>query len=147
VRRVAVTLIAAAGVIAAALALTGGDDGARERDRAARPGATATATATPERTRRRTPHARCPAGAPGCVAVHGRIVYVEAVDPDGDGDLHVVLLAGSVTLPDLTSVDVAKELRPRRDPRIGDLAAAAGPVQTGHIGQSQIHALVFQTSR
>ena len=78
----------------------------------------------------------------------GRIVYVERVDPDGDGDLHVVVTDRSgVTLAGLTSIDVSKDLRPRRDPRIGERAAAMGPVQTGSYGQSQIHALVFRTRR
>ena len=39
--------------------------------------------------------ARCPAGVPGCRAVRGTVIYVERVDPDGDGDLHVVVHAGS----------------------------------------------------
>ena len=37
-----------------------------------------------------------------------------------------------------------KGLRPRRDPDIGDVASAAGPVQTGSYGQRQIHALRFR---
>jgi hypothetical protein len=76
--------------------------------------------------------------------VLGRIVYVERVDPDGDGDLHVVIADGSVSAPGLSSIDVRPGLRPRRDPSIGDLATAAGPVQTGSAGQSQIHALTFR---
>jgi hypothetical protein len=91
--------------------------------------------------------ARCPAGVPDCRSVTGRIVYVERVDPDGDGDLHVVVAAGSISLPGLTAIDVAPSLRPRRDPRIGDRATAAGPVQTGSYGQSQIHALRFRVQR
>jgi hypothetical protein len=74
-------------------------------------------------------------------------VFVEAVDPDGDGDLHVVVAAGSITTPGLTSIDVQPSLRPRRDPRIGDTASGAGPVQRGHIGQKQIHALRFKVRR
>ena len=27
----------------------------------------------------------------GCRAVRGAVIYVERVDPDGDGDLHVVV--------------------------------------------------------
>jgi hypothetical protein len=80
--------------------------------------------------------------------VSGRIIYVERVDPDGDGDLHVVVTdPRGVTLAGLTAIDVSKELRPRRDPRAGERAAAMGPVQTGSYGQSQIHALVFRTRR
>jgi hypothetical protein len=91
--------------------------------------------------------ARCPDGVPGCRAVRGTVVYVESVDPDGDGDLHVVVDGGSITLGSMTAIDVAPELRPRRDPRAGDRVSAAGPVQTGSYGQSQIHALVFRAQR
>jgi hypothetical protein len=79
----------------------------------------------------------------GCKTVRGTIVYVERVDPDGDGDLHVVVDAGSFTLPGMTAIDVARELRPRHDPSVGDRASAAGPLQTGSYGQSQIHAVEF----
>ncbi|MEZ5123616.1 MAG: hypothetical protein R2736_18935 [Solirubrobacterales bacterium] len=38
----------------------------------------------------------------------------------------------------MTVLDVSRQLRPRRDPRIGDWAAGAGPVYTGSLGQHQI---------
>ena len=109
----------------------------------------ATATATPRPPRERPlARPRCRDGVPDCRSTSGRIVYVERVDPDGDGDLHVVVSdRRGVTLRGLTAIDVSKELRPRRDPRIGERAAAMGPVQTGSYGQSQIHALVFRTRR
>ncbi len=94
----------------------------------------------------RAPRASCPAGLSGCRAVRGRVVFVEAVDPDGDGDLHVVVADGSITAPGLTSVDVRPGLRPERDPRIGDEVSAAGQVQRGSIGQDQIHAVEFTTA-
>jgi hypothetical protein len=85
---------------------------------------------------------RCPAGLPSCRAAEGRIAYVERVDPDGDGDAHFVIVdSQSITLPGLTAIDVRKGLRPRPLPGPGDLISAAGPVQTGSYGQSQIHAL------
>jgi hypothetical protein len=90
----------------------------------------------------------CPPNvAGGCEEADGRIVFLERVDPDGDGDLHVVVTDGHVTAPGLTAVDVRKGLRPRRDPRVGDRVSAAGPVQTGSYGQSQIHALRFRVHR
>ncbi|HWT95671.1 MAG TPA: hypothetical protein VN238_21915 [Solirubrobacteraceae bacterium] len=90
----------------------------------------------------------CPATADAsCKAVTGRIVYVERVDPDGDGDLHVIVTGGSISLPGLTAIDVRPGLRPKRDPRIGDHASGAGPVQTGSYGQQQIHALGFRVQR
>jgi hypothetical protein len=89
------------------------------------------------------PRAQCPAGVAECRSVRGNVLYVERVDPDGDGDLHVVVLGGSVTAPGMTAVDVRADLRPRRDPRPGERVSAAGPVQRGSYGQSQIHALEF----
>jgi hypothetical protein len=84
----------------------------------------------------------CPAGLPSCRAAEGRITYVERVDPDGDGDAHFVIFdRQGITLPDLTAIDVRKGLRPHPLPEVGDLISAAGPVQTGSYGQSQIHAL------
>jgi hypothetical protein len=118
------------------------------------PQATATRTprATPTRTPRpappKLPRPACRADVPKCASVSGVIVYVERVDPDGDGDLHVVVTdRHAVTLAGLTAIDVSKDLRPRRDPRIGEQAAAMGPVQRGSYGQDQIHALVFRTRR
>ncbi len=102
---------------------------------------------SPRRPRAPLPAAQCPAGLAGCRAVSGRVVYVESVDPDGDGDLHVVLTGGDVTAPGITAVDVAPALRPRRDPRVGDRASAAGQVQPGSFGQSQIHAVEFHVRR
>ncbi len=85
----------------------------------------------------------CPPGLlPSCRVTVGRIVYVERVDPDGDGDAHFVVTdPQGITLPRLTAIDVRKGLRPHPLPGPGDLISAAGPVQTGSYGQSQIHAL------
>jgi hypothetical protein len=84
----------------------------------------------------------CPPGLAGCRAAMGRIAYVERVDPDGDGDAHFVIAdPQGITLPGLTAIDVRKALRPSPLPGVGDLISAAGPVQTGSYGQSQIHAI------
>jgi len=89
--------------------------------------------------------ARCPQRLRGCRTAIGRVVLVESVDPDGDGDLHVVLLGrDGITAPGFTAVDVRRGLRPRRDPRVGQLATAAGQVQRGSYGQRQIHAVSFR---
>jgi len=139
-------------VVPAALALLAGSGGGD----APQPRATPTPTPTPTPTSTSSPRPvraplarpRCRDGIPDCRSTSGRIVYVERVDPDGDGDLHVVVTdRRAVTLRGLTAIDVSKDLRPRRDPRIGERAAAMGPVQTGSYGQSQIHALVFRTRR
>lgn len=90
----------------------------------------------------------CPAGHPACRETEGRIVYVEAVDPDGDGDAHFVISdPQGITLPGLTAIDVRKGLRPHPLPGPGDLVSAAGPVQTGSYGQDQIHALELHVAR
>ena len=90
------------------------------------------------------PEVRCPPDLENCRAATGRIVYVESVDPDGDGDLHVVVAAGGISLPGLTSLDVSKDLRPARDPRIGQRAGGAGPVYRGSFGQRQIQVVRFR---
>lgn len=85
---------------------------------------------------------RCPADLSGCRTTEGRIVFLEAVDPDGDGDAHFVISdPQGITLPGLTAIDVRKCLRPRPLPGRGELISAAGQVQTGSYGQSQIHAV------
>ena len=90
----------------------------------------------------------CPAGYPACRAAEGRIVYVERIDPDGDGDAHFVIAdPEGITLPGLTAIDVRKGLRPYPLPGPGDLISAAGPVQTGSYGQDQIHALELHAAR
>jgi hypothetical protein len=84
----------------------------------------------------------CPSGHPSCRSAAGEIIYVERVDPDGDGDAHFVLRdPRGVTLPGITVIDVRKGLRPHPLPGIGDTISAAGPVQIGSYGQEQIHAL------
>jgi hypothetical protein len=90
----------------------------------------------------------CPPGHPACRETVGRIVYVERVDPDGDGDAHFVIRdPQGITLPGLTAIDVRAGLRPHPLPGPGDLISAAGPVQTGSYGQDQIHALELHVAR
>lgn len=86
------------------------------------------------------PAPRCAPGAGNCRQAAGRIIFLESRDADGDGDLHLVLAGGRVTGPGLSVIDVERDLRPRRDPALGDWAAAAGPVYTGSYGQRQIQA-------
>ncbi|HET7120753.1 MAG TPA: hypothetical protein VFI17_05835 [Solirubrobacterales bacterium] len=90
----------------------------------------------------------CPPGHPACRVTEGRIVYVERVDPDGDGDAHFVVVdPQGITLPGLTAIDVRRGLRPHPLPGPGELISAAGPVQTGSYGQHQIHALEIHVAR
>jgi hypothetical protein len=90
----------------------------------------------------------CSVGHPACRETVGRIVYVEANDPDGDGDAHFVILdPQGITFRGLTSIDVRADLRPHPLPGPGDLVSAAGPVQTGSFGQHQIHAMELHVGR
>ena len=82
-----------------------------------------------------------------CRTATGRVLYVEAVDPDGDGDAHFVLAGGRITAPGISAIAVRRELRPRRLPEIGDWVSAAGVVWTGSHGQQQIEAEVLHVAR
>lgn len=77
-----------------------------------------------------------------------RILYVERVDPDGDGDAHFVLASGaSITAPGISVIDVKRSLRPRPLPGPGDHLSAAGPVYAGSYGQRQIEAVDLHVAR
>ena len=78
------------------------------------------------------------------------MLYIESVDSDGDGDLHVVATAtrgDAVTGGGLVVFDVNKDLRPRRDPEPGDVVTGAGPVYRGSFGQRQIEVDEFRVAR
>ena len=130
-----------------ALALLAGC-GSDERGRAYAPIRGKTSAAPPERGSDAVEPSHCPPGHSACRETFGRIVYVERVDPDGDGDAHFVIGdPQGITLPGLTAIDVRAGLRPHPLPGPGDLISAAGPVQTGSYGQSQIHALELHVAR
>jgi len=89
----------------------------------------------------------CPPDLSGCVSATGRVLYVEKVDPDGDGDAHFVTASGEgVTGPGITIFDVRADLRPDPLPGIGDLVGGAGPVYPGHAGQKQIEVVAFEVA-
>ena len=90
----------------------------------------------------------CPADLVNCETASGRIVYVERVDPDGDGDAHFVLQSReSITAPGLSVIDVKQSLRPAPLPGPGDRLSAAGPVYRGTYGQRQIEAVELHVAR
>jgi hypothetical protein len=90
----------------------------------------------------------CPAGLHGCRSAEGQIVYVEGKDPDGDGDAHFVVLdSQGITLPGLTAIDVREGLRPHPLPAVGSRISAAGPLQSGSYGESEIHAREVHVAR
>ena len=116
--RLAAILLAAALIAggAAGVLLVTGDDADGEAVR--RPPATQPRPEAPSAKPPEAPQLACPPEIAGCRSVSGRVVFVESVDPDGDGDLHVVIAGGGVTLPGLTAIDIRRGLRPARDPRI-----------------------------
>jgi len=153
-----VVLVLAAGAVWAAGAPDGGlalpGAGASAGERAAGRAAGGEDSTSGGRTARRRGRPRgrlarstCPDGLAGCRSVAGRVLYVESVDPDGDGDLHVVLAGGGVSGPGITAVDIRPGLRWKRDPRPGDRVSAAGQVQRGSFGQAQIHAVEVHLAR
>ena len=140
--------------MALALALGGcGQDGLGEMpgggpDTTGKPSERAEKKRAPKRLRIRA--ARCPAGAANCSAAVGTVLYIESVDADGDGDLHVVatrVRGDTVTGGGIVVFDVNKFLRPRRDPAPGDLVTGAGPVYRGSFGQRQIEVDEFRVAR
>jgi hypothetical protein len=133
-------------ILAAALALAGcGGDDATTAEREAVPASTAGRAAEPPVKLRAPP---CPGDDSNCERASGRIAYVERIDPDGDGDAHFVLVSDdSITLPGISVIDVAAELRPDPLPRPGDELAAAGPVYEGTYGQRQIEATAIRVDR
>jgi hypothetical protein len=107
----------------------------------------ATATPAPEQPAPTVRHAHCARAAGNCAVATGRVLYVEEVDPDGDGDAHYVLAGGKVTAPGISVIDVEAGMRPRRLPKAGELVSAAGPVYTGSYGQRQIEATELHHQR
>jgi hypothetical protein len=94
------------------------------------------------------PESTCPPDLTNCVVASGRVIYVEAVDPDGDGDAHFVTESeDGVTVPGLTIFDVRIDLRPDPLPEVGDLVGGAGPVYRGSYGQKQIEVIEFHVAR
>jgi hypothetical protein len=155
-RRRPVAVAGCAALLLLAGCLGGDDDGDPGRaDRGDRPAAQAPSApaqggdraAPPPRTARLEP-ARCPPNLSNCRTASGRIVYVERVDPDGDGDAHFVLSSRqAITLPGLSVIDVKRSLRPDPLPGPGDRISAAGPVYRGSYGQKQIEAIELHVAR
>ena len=128
-------------LLAAALALSGCGEDAGAPTKPAKPPEGNGGRQAPAKREPRLKPVRCPAGAANCSSAVGRIIYVEAVDPDGDGDAHFVLASPQqLSGPGITVIDVERELRPHPLPHPGDLVAAAGPVYRGSYGQRQIEA-------
>jgi hypothetical protein len=140
----ALAAICAAALLSLTAGCGGGGDSTESAPTNQSPQRAAEIDVVPARPAESVAEARCPVGSPGCRSAEGRIVYIERHDPDGDGDAHFVILdPQGITSRGLTAIDVRAGLRPHPLPEVGDLVSAAGPVQTGSFGQSQIHAMVL----
>jgi hypothetical protein len=137
-----------AALLAAAVSVTAGCDGSDDgaRDQAKRTRMDANTPASGEGAPPVDP-ARCPVGLAGCRRASGIVIYVERVDPDGDGDVHFLLASDQdVTAEGISVVDVRRDLRPDPLPGPGDRISAAGPVHRGSFGQRQIEAVVVHAA-
>jgi hypothetical protein len=137
-RRRAAALCAVASLLVSS-GCTSEDEAAPARDRSAgQPSSSPPLVAT----------ATCPADATNCRSATGVVLYVERVDPDGDGDAHFVLASRqSITAPGISVIDVKRSLRPSPLPGRGDRLSAAGPVYRGSYGQRQIEAIELNVAR
>jgi hypothetical protein len=91
--------------------------------------------------------AACPPDLANCSSASGTVIYVESVDPDGDGDAHFVLESEEgITAKGVSVIDVRRDLRPNPLPGPGDRVSAAGPVYRGSYGQRQIEAVVVHAT-
>ena len=81
---------------------------------------------------------RCPTDLLNCKVASGRIIYVERVDPDGDGDAHFVLASSdSITAPGISVIDVRRSLGPARFRAPVIVSAPQSPVREGSYGQRE----------
>ena len=86
-----------------------------------------------------------PIPSPLCREADGRVLYVETVDPDGDGDLHIVLASRqSLTWPGVTVLAIRRAERPASTPHIGHWVSAVGLVNTGSHGETTLTALRYE---
>jgi hypothetical protein len=141
----ALTLACSAALLGSGCSGSGADEPAPDRGR--QPSADRRPAPAPPPTARLEP-SHCPPDLSNCRTASGRIVYVERVDPDGDGDAHFVLASRqAITLPGVSVIDVRKSLRPHPLPGPGDRISAAGPVYRGSYGQKQIEAIELHVAR
>jgi hypothetical protein len=152
VRRPVVALCAAASLLAASSCDFGDEDSRAVNDSSDERGEREQPVERDPSPRRSSPPpvepATCPPRAGNCRSASGVVLYVERVDPDGDGDAHFVLASRqSITAPGISVIDVKRSLRPSPLPGRGDRLSAAGPVYRGSYGQRQIEAIELNVAR
>jgi hypothetical protein len=156
-RRRAAALCAAASLLVSSACASKDEDGpARDdsgdgqvaRDQGIRPADRDPSAGQPSSSAPPVATATCPADAGNCRSASGVVLYVERVDPDGDGDAHFVLASRqSITAPGISVIDIKRSLRPSPLPGRGDRLSAAGPVYRGSYGQRQIEAIELNVAR
>jgi hypothetical protein len=86
-----------------------------------------------------------PSDNPQCREAAGRVLYVEAVDPDGDGAMHLVLASRqSRTWPGVTVLAIPRAERPSSPPHFGQWVSAVGLPNIGSHGEATLNALRFE---
>jgi hypothetical protein len=152
VRRPAAALCAVASLLASSSCDSGDEDSPAGNDSSAQRAAREQPVERDRSARNASPppvvRATCPPAAGNCRSASGVVLYVERVDPDGDGDAHFILASRqSITAPGISVIDVKRSLRPSPLPGRGDRLSAAGPVYRGSYGQRQIEAVELNVAR
>lgn len=82
---------------------------------------------------------RCTDSGTACRAVSGRVLYVEEQDPDGDGDLHLVLFSrDSLTRRYVSILKLGADDRPADVPGFGAWVGATGRPYRGERGERNL---------
>jgi hypothetical protein len=72
-----------------------------------------------------------------CARVDGRVILRETVDPDGDGDVHLVAIAG----PRIVTVKYVRNARPATLAGVGARIRVVGLLSRGRWGTSVVTVL------
>ena len=82
---------------------------------------------------------QCAPAARSCTEISGRVLYVQERDPDGDGDVHLVLLShDSLTRRYISVVKLSRSERPEELPGFGRWVAATGRIYLGEGGERNL---------
>jgi hypothetical protein len=92
---------------------------------------------------------RCSAPASsGCAVAQGRVVYIQRHDPDGGGDLHVILASGqSVSFPMLSIVKFQRGKHPHPPIGWGDWVSARGYLMRGSHQKEAVVTIDYRIAR
>jgi hypothetical protein len=74
-----------------------------------------------------------------CARVEGRVIFRQGHDPDGDGDAHVVVIAG----PHIVTIKIPRDSRAPRTPGLGARIRVTGLLSHGRLGLPVITAVAW----